>query len=84
MRWPCLEFRGSDSTLGQLTYAGEWHSHPRRAAVRPSGDDFQAYAWLTSYMHAETLPGIMLIIGDCRRLCLVAAEPGATKTACKV
>lgn len=84
--WPTSYIRGCEGlaarvqevktmTLGQITYVGEWHSHPRGAAVRPSGDDLRAYEWLTSYMHVEALPGIMVIVGDRRRLCLVTAEP---------
>jgi hypothetical protein len=84
--WPTSYIRGSEGlaakvqeaqnlTLGQISYVGEWHSHPRGASTRPSADDFQAYGWLTSHMHAEALPGIMLIIGDRRRICLVSAEP---------
>jgi hypothetical protein len=84
--WPTSYIRGCEGlaatvqdikklTLGQISYVGEWHSHPRGAAVRPSADDFQAYAWLTSHMHAEALPAIMLIVGDRRKLCLVSAEP---------
>ena len=34
-------------------------------------------------MHAEALPGIMLIIGDKREICLVSAEPGRTITESK-
>ena len=84
--WPTSYIRGCEGlaakvqdikklTLGQISYVGEWHSHPRGAAVRPSADDLQAYAWLTSHMHAEALPGIMLIVGDRRKLCFVSAEP---------
>lgn len=84
--WPTSYIRGCEDlaarvqevknmTLGQITYVGEWHSHPRGATVSPSGDDFRAYEWLTSYMHVEALPGIMLIVGDRRKLCLVTGDP---------
>lgn len=82
--WPTSYIRGCEglrekvreaeiATLDQISYVGEWHSHPRGVAVRPSDTDLKAYAWLSSRMLAESLPGIMLIIGDDRRFCLVAA-----------
>jgi molybdopterin/thiamine biosynthesis adenylyltransferase len=84
--WPTSYIRGSaglqaivegaeSSTLGQISYVGEWHSHPDRCDVLPSKDDLQAYEWLTSYMHAEGLPSIMLIIGERRKFCIVSDEP---------
>ncbi|HEV2248604.1 MAG TPA: Mov34/MPN/PAD-1 family protein [Terriglobia bacterium] len=84
--WPTSYIRGCEGlaqkvqevkrlTLDQISYVGEWHSHPRGASIRPSTDDLRAYGWLTSHMHAEALPGIMLIIGDRREFCLVSAEP---------
>jgi hypothetical protein len=84
--WPTSYIRGSaglqaivegaeSSTLGQVTYIGEWHSHPNRCDVLPSKDDLRAYQWLTSYMHAEGLPSIMLIIGEHRKFCIVSDEP---------
>jgi len=92
--WPTSYIRGCEGlaakvqevktlTLGQISYIGEWHSHPQRASTRPSSDDLRAYGWLTSHMHAEALPGIMLIIGDKREICLVSAEPGRTITESK-
>jgi integrative and conjugative element protein (TIGR02256 family) len=87
--WPTSYIRGSaglqaavenaeNSTLSQITYVGEWHSHPDNCAVLPSTDDLQAYHWLTGYMHAEGLPSIMLIIGQNNRFCIVTAEPDET------
>jgi hypothetical protein len=89
--WPTSYIRGCEGlaakvqevkrlTLGQISYVGEWHSHPRGASTRPSSDDLRAYEWLTSHMHAEALPGIMLIIGDRREICLVSAEPSSPRT----
>jgi hypothetical protein len=62
-------------TLGQVSYVGEWHSHPKGASVRPSRDDLLAYQWLIGHMHLESLPGLMLIIGDRKRICLVSSDP---------
>ena len=83
--WPTSYMRGCKGlqdavdeveaiTLGQVGYAGEWHSHPRRASVFPSGDDRTAYAWLCDKMNLEGLPAVMLIIGDDDRFLIVAAE----------
>ena len=93
--WPTSYIRGCEGlaakvqeakrlTLGQISYVGEWHSHPRGASIHPSSDDLRAYGWLTSHMHAEALPGIMLIIGDRREICLVSAEPRSRRTGPKI
>lgn len=81
--WPTSYIRGcaglrqrvreaEEQTLNQIGYVGEWHSHPKGVAVSPSTDDLKAYAWLAAQMLAESLPAIMLIIGDSRRFCLVS------------
>jgi hypothetical protein len=82
--WPTSYIRGCKglqekvlqaeaTTLDQIGYVGEWHSHPKGAAVRPSVDDLKAYAWLDARMLAETLPAIMIIIGDDKRFCFVSS-----------
>jgi integrative and conjugative element protein (TIGR02256 family) len=83
--WPTSYIRGcaglqqkvrevETQTLDQISYVGEWHSHPKGAAVRPSIDDLKAYGWLSARMLAESLPAIMLIIGDAKRFCLVSTS----------
>jgi integrative and conjugative element protein (TIGR02256 family) len=83
--WPTSYIRGcaglqqkvheaETQTLDQIGYVGEWHSHPKGAAVRPSIDDLKAYGWLSERMLAESLPAIMLIIGDSKRFCLVSSS----------
>jgi integrative and conjugative element protein (TIGR02256 family) len=47
---------------GQLTYVGEWHSHPGRG-VRPSNFDRKLFQWLASRMAKDSLPPLMLIVG---------------------
>lgn len=80
--WPTSYIRGcvglqekvrdaEKQTLDQISYVGEWHSHPEGAAVSPSGYDLEAYGWLAERMSAESLPTIMLIIGDAKRICFV-------------
>jgi hypothetical protein len=84
--WPTSYIRGceglaakvksvQEQTLGQVNYVGEWHSHPRGASTRPSRDDFTAYGWLVGHMDMESLPAIMMIIGDRQQFRLVSTEP---------
>jgi len=49
-------------TNGQLTYVGEWHSHPGRG-VRPSNFDRKLFQWLATRMAKDGLPAAMLIMG---------------------
>lgn len=51
-------------TASQLTYIGEWHSHPDDCPASPSSDDVNLHQWLAGHMQFDGLPGVMLIIGD--------------------
>jgi hypothetical protein len=73
--WPTSYIRGvkglreqletaQAATLGNVTYVGEWHSHPKGCRARPSEDDLKAYAWLVELMNFDSLPAIMLIVAD--------------------
>lgn len=73
--WPTSYIRGckglqdtvdqiKKTTLGNLEYIGEWHSHPDSVGTRASSNDKKAFAWLCDNMHSEGLPGIMLIVGE--------------------
>lgn len=50
-------------TLGNLTYIGEWHSHPKGYSTAPSADDVGVFAWLLEIMSTVGLPPLMLISG---------------------
>jgi integrative and conjugative element protein (TIGR02256 family) len=50
-------------TAGQLTYVGEWHSHPTGHTVRPSKFDRCLLKWLTERMATAGFPAVMLIVG---------------------
>lgn len=50
-------------TAKQLTYVGEWHSHPTGSSVRPSKLDRNLLKWLTDKMTPASLPAVMLIVG---------------------
>jgi hypothetical protein len=51
-------------TLGQISYVGEWHSHPDGVSTLPSTDDLEAFDWIDARMSVESLPAIMLIVGQ--------------------
>ena len=51
-------------TAGNLTYTGEWHSHPDGASVLPSQDDIKAFSWLSANMLSAGLPPIMMIVAQ--------------------
>ncbi|HEV2692321.1 MAG TPA: ThiF family adenylyltransferase [Verrucomicrobiae bacterium] len=83
--WPTTYIRGceglaenvkriQEQTLGQVNYAGEWHSHPRDCSTQPSNDDRKAYGWLVGLMRLDSLPAIMVIIGDDHRFHIVSTE----------
>jgi Prokaryotic E2 family A/Prokaryotic homologs of the JAB domain len=52
-------------TGGQLSYVGEWHSHPPGHDATPSENyDRKLFEWLTEKMARDGLPALMLIAGD--------------------
>lgn len=73
--WPNVYIRGCKGlaaevrrietrTGGNLTYIGEWHSHPEGATVVPSQDDIKAFSWLSGNMLSAGLPPLMIIVGQ--------------------
>jgi hypothetical protein len=54
----------AESSLHQLSYVGEWHSHPRRASPMPSTTDLEQIVWLGNELEHEGLPGLMAISAD--------------------
>jgi ThiF family/Prokaryotic homologs of the JAB domain len=53
-----------ESSMNQLRYVGEWHSHPRLSSAWPSATDLSQLAWLGSELASEGLPGLMAIAAD--------------------
>ncbi|MBT9293090.1 ThiF family adenylyltransferase [Prosthecodimorpha staleyi] len=51
-------------TMDQVRYVGEWHSHPPRYSVQPSGTDLIQLSWLARVASMEELPALMVIVGD--------------------
>lgn len=73
--WPTVYVRGCEglkqrveeierSTLGQLHYVGEWHSHPAGHDCRSSVDDRKAFSLLSDALSIDGSPALMLIVGD--------------------
>lgn len=73
--WPVLYIRGcvglsekvrkvEESTMGQIHYVGEWHSHPEGHSCLPSSEDATVFAWLVERMDEDGLQAVMLIAGD--------------------
>jgi integrative and conjugative element protein (TIGR02256 family) len=62
-------------TLGQVGYIGEWHSHPNKYSVIPSEDDMATFRWLADIMNQDSLPTIMIIIGEDKKICLMNSDP---------
>jgi hypothetical protein len=56
--------RAVESSLHQLSYGGEWHSHPRKSSPLPSAIDLAQIAWLGGELEHEGLPGLMAIAAD--------------------
>jgi len=73
--WPTYYIRGSRTlkarlrsieslTAGNLTYVGEWHSHPDGYGCLASNDDLKVFGWLTDLMGRDGLPAMMAIVGE--------------------
>lgn len=50
-------------TGGNLTYVGEWHSHPERCSLAMSDDDKILFNWISNHMKQVGLPPLMVICG---------------------
>jgi integrative and conjugative element protein (TIGR02256 family) len=75
IEWPDMYIRGAtglrervnllhSQSGGQLSYVGEWHSHPNGVPPTPSEQDLAAFDILHREMLAEGLPTVMLIQGE--------------------
>lgn len=52
-----------ETTLDNLTYIGEWHSHPS-VNTQKSTDDIKLHKAIVSYNSENCLPGCMMILGS--------------------
>jgi len=52
------------STVGNLTYIGEWHTHPPRTASYPSSDDAKVLRWTYEALKWSDAPGLIAICGE--------------------
>jgi hypothetical protein len=64
-----------EASLHQLSYVGEWHSHPRRSPPLPSTIDLAQIVWLGDELEHEGLPGLMAIAADDGAFAFVLAGP---------
>ena len=64
-----------EASLHQLSYVGEWHSHPRRSSPLPSTIDLAQIVWLGDELEHEGLPGLMAIAADDGAFAFVLAGP---------
>jgi integrative and conjugative element protein (TIGR02256 family) len=53
-----------DRTLNNLTYVGEWHSHPPSHGSQPSADDDVLLRWIGDQLKWSEAPALMLIAGE--------------------
>jgi hypothetical protein len=51
-------------TLYNLTYLGEWHTHPDGSSTNMSEDDKIQLEWIQEVVLGKGYPGVMLIIGE--------------------
>jgi len=52
------------STAANLTYVGEWHTHPPGFASTPSSDDKLLLEWIEHVLIFSDVPPLMLIAGE--------------------
>jgi hypothetical protein len=67
--------RAVETSLHQLSYVGEWHSHPRKSSPLPSTVDLAQIVWLGNELEHEGLPGLMAIAADNGAFTFVLAGP---------
>lgn len=53
-----------DRTAGNVTYIGEWHSHPERVPPIPSKDDFKQHKFVHASLSQEGQPALMMILSS--------------------
>ena len=51
-------------TAGNLTYIGEWHTHPPTIASRPSSEDAKVLRWTFEALRWSDAPGLIAICGE--------------------
>lgn len=75
VEWPTRYIRGYQGlrhrveeidalTAGELTYIGEWHSHPQGYSCEASSDDQHVLQWLIDERAVDGVPGVMAIVSD--------------------
>lgn len=52
------------ATAANLSYIGEWHTHPPGNYSSPSGEDKRLLRWVGDALLCSDIPAVMLIAGD--------------------
>ena len=65
------------TTMDQVRYVGEWHSHPEGALATPSLTDIEQLNWLKSEMEIEGLKGLIAIAAGDGSFSLVTSRRDA-------
>jgi integrative and conjugative element protein (TIGR02256 family) len=52
------------TTVANLTYIGEWHTHPRHYQSYPSSDDRLLLRWIGQALMFSDVPPLMIIAGN--------------------
>lgn len=62
-------------SMDQVTYVGEWHSHPDGAPCVPSESDVTQMRWVEAKLHPEGRPALMLIACEGGAFSVAMSEP---------
>lgn len=68
------------ATASNLTYVGEWHTHPPQHSSRPSHDDGRLLRWIADAMTLSDAPAGMLIVGDDGIRCILEVQGNRQET----
>jgi integrative and conjugative element protein (TIGR02256 family) len=52
------------ATAGNMTYIGEWHTHPPGYTSKPSSDDHHLLRWVHDALQWSDAPALILIAGE--------------------
>lgn len=85
IEWPTSYIRGMKGlkeqveaikkmTSNELSYVGEWHSHPKKSSRLPSQLDLRAHNLLQEQMAIDGLPSLMLIKADHYDPCILLGK----------
>ena len=68
----------ADRTGGQISYVGEWHSHPDAADVAMSEHDVALLTTIADEVRNDGWPGVMMIVGEANAMAFYTLDGGVT------